>query len=123
MQPTLTLIAGLVFAGAAQMASAVEAEQPSTWMTPSTVSRADVRADVDAAKRDGQLARNEASYTVTSASSESMLKRVQLGAEAREAMRLGLLPVHEGTRSATPAETEQIRQAGLRAVSQTIASK
>jgi hypothetical protein len=110
-------------AGTAQLASAVEAEQASTWMTPSTASRADVRADVDAAQRAGLLARNEASFTVTAAASDATLKRVQLTAEAREAMRLGLLPVHEGTRSATPADTEQIRQAGLRAVTETIAAK
>jgi hypothetical protein len=96
---------------------AIEAEQSSTWMTPSVKSRAEVKAETLAAMKDGSLSRgNESSYTVVPGTGSSVT-RAQVQAEAREAMRLGLIPVHEGyTRLATPAENEQIRQAGLRAI-------
>jgi len=109
---TLTFLAGI---GTAAMA--IEAEQPSSWMTPSVKSRAAVQAETIAAMRDGSLSQgHEASYTVV-AGNGSSLTRAQVVAEAREAMRLGLIPVHEGSsRVATPVENEQIRQAGLRAI-------
>ena len=83
---------------------------------PSTQSRAEVRAELEAAQRAGTLPRDEASYTVQP-KADRALTRAQVQAEAREAMRLGLIPVHEGgPRQATASELEQIRQAGLRAV-------
>jgi hypothetical protein len=96
------------------VASAQEGEQ---WTpAPSIKPSAEVRAELEAARRDGTLARTEASFTVQPKTS-STLTRAQVQAEAREAMRLGLIPVHEGgARQATAAELEQIRQAGLRAV-------
>ena len=110
------LITVAVLASLGSTAMAIEAEQSSTWMTPSVKSRAEVQAETQAAMNDGALSRGEASYTVVPGA--STLTRAQVVAEAREAMRLGLIPVHEGSsRVATPAENEQIRQAGLRAIS------
>jgi Domain of unknown function (DUF4148) len=116
MKFTTRLITATVLASLGATAMAIEAEQASTWMTPSVKSRAEVKAETVAAMRDGSLSRNESSYTVVPGSGSS-LTRAQVMAEAREAMRLGLIPVHEGySRVATPAENEQIRQAGLRAI-------
>jgi hypothetical protein len=111
------LITVTVLASLGTAAMAIEAEQSSTWMTPSVKSRAEVKAETLAAMKDGSLSRgNESSYTVVPGTGSSVT-RAQVQAEAREAMRLGLIPVHEGyTRLATPAENEQIRQAGLRAI-------
>lgn len=96
-------------------AFAVEGEQPSTWMTPSTQSRVEVKA--------AALQFHEGSGTVVAASSGDV-KRAQVVAEAREAIRLGLIPTYDGySREATAAEQEQIRQAGLRAVRTLIAGK
>jgi hypothetical protein len=113
MQITTRLVSAAVFAVLGSAAMAQEATQPSTWMTPSTLARADVQADAQAALRDGTLPRHEASYTVVAG--RSTMTRAQVMAEAREAMRLGLIPVHEGgARVPTAAESEQIRQAGQR---------
>ena len=116
MKFTTRLITVTVLATLGAAAMAVEAEQSSTWMTPSTKSRAEVQADMLAAKREGKLLQDEYSFTVVP-SAGSKLTRAQVAAEAREAMRLGLIPVYEGQdRVATAAENEQIRQAGLRAI-------
>jgi IS5 family transposase len=115
MQATTRFVATGLLATLCSLAFAQEAVQDSTWMTPSTQSRAEVRAAYDAARHDGSLPRGEASHTVVPSASYT-LTRTQVTAEAREAMRLGLIPVQEGgARAATPAEREQIRQAGLRA--------
>ncbi|MDH5538518.1 MAG: hypothetical protein OEY03_03845 [Rhizobacter sp.] len=83
--------------------------------------RADVLAEMKVSTLDGSLPRSEASHTVVASTSGSKLTRAQVTAEAREAMRLGLTPVHEGhSRVATPKEAEQIRQAGLRAIDASI---
>ena len=117
MKFTTRLITATVLASLGTVAMAIEAEQSSTWMTPSVKSRAEVQAETIAAMKDGSLSRrDESSYSVVPGTGSS-LTRAQVIAEAREAMRLGLIPVHEGSsRVATPAENEQIRQAGLRAI-------
>ena len=116
MNFTTRLITATVFASLGTAALAIEAEQSSTWMTPSVKSRAEVQAETVAAMKEGSLSRGEASYTIVPSSGSSQT-RAQVVAETREAMRLGLIPVHEGySRVATPAENEQIRQAGLRAI-------
>ena len=102
----------LAFCGAAFAQEGVQWTPP-----PSTKDRAEVRAELEAARRDGTQPRSEDSYTVKAASGGSAVTRAQVMAEAREAMRLGLIPFHDaGPRQATAAELEQIRQAGLRAV-------
>lgn len=110
------LLVGLL-AGFAGTTMAQEGVQDSTWIPKSSsLTRAEVRAEIAAAKVNTQPA-GEASYTVVAKSSPSALKRIQVQAEGREAMRLGLMSTGEGgARPATPAEEEQIRQAGLRAV-------
>jgi hypothetical protein len=125
MRLTTSLICAGLLAVSAGSALAVEGEQASTWTQPSTKSRAEVRAATDAAARSGALERTEASYTVVPTGASSMSRAQALG-EAREAIRLGLLPVQEGSdRVASASESEQIRQAGLRAaqVGQQLATK
>jgi hypothetical protein len=110
------LVAGLL-AGLAGAALAQEGVQDSTWIPKSsTLTRSEARAELAGAKL-AALPSGEASYTIVASSSSTPLTRIQVQAEAREAIRLGLLPVNEaGGRPATAAEQEQIRQAGLRAV-------
>lgn len=118
MQFTTHLVAATVLATLGSAAMAVEAEQSSTWMTPSTKSRAEVVAETQAAMRSGVLPRNEASYTVVAGSSSSTLTRAQVMAEAREAQRLGLTATNDAdVPVGTAAQREQVRLAGLRAVS------
>ncbi len=84
----------------------------------STLSRADAKAATEAAYQGAP--RTTTSSTVVAASSPT-LTRAQVIAEAREAMRLGLVPSNEGTRAATAADLEAIRVAGERAVASTFA--
>ena len=114
MNRTTRFLAASAIALLGTSAFAVEGEQPSTWMTPSTLSRVAVV---------GVQQTHEGSGTVVAASTGAV-KRAQVVAEAAEAIRLGLIPTYDGySREATPAEQEQIRQAGLRAVQLTIAGK
>lgn len=64
-----------------------------------------------AALAQGPLQGNE----VFATDAPSSVTRAQVRAEAAEALRLGLLPQGEIERVATPAQMEQVRQAGLRA--------
>ncbi len=83
----------------------------------STVTRAQVRAELAEAKRLGQLGDPDiVTFNVPTGPSKS---RVQVQAELAEAQRLGLLSNNDNLYPvvATPEQTEQIRQAGLRAVS------
>jgi Domain of unknown function (DUF4148) len=87
----------------------------------SSKSRADVKAELANAQRNGTLvAYTEASPAQVPAST---LTRTQVVAELREAQRLGLVGVsNEGDfRIATPAQQESIRAAGLRAISTNVA--
>ena len=98
------------------VAIAHEAEQ---WWEhiPSTRTRAEVRAELEAAQRAGTTTtRYEAQYALQP-KSDGGLRRAQVQAEAREAVRLGLTTAYAvHPRQATASELEQIRQAGLRAV-------
>lgn len=112
-----TLIA-LVGAGSA---FAQEATQDLPASHLSTKNRADVKAELAAAQRNGTLVTyGEAQPTPAAAST---LTRAQVVAELREAQRLGLVGnVGEGNfRIATQAEQESIRAAGLRAISTNVA--
>lgn len=123
MNAKIRFLAASALALLGTSAFAVEGEQPSTWMTPSTQSRFEVAAQTNAAVKADALQSHEGSGTVAAVSAGAV-KRVQVVAEAREAMRLGLIPTYDGySREATAAEQEQIRQAGLRAVQVTIAAK
>lgn len=88
--------------------------QPSSIQ--STKSRAEVKAELMDAQRQGGLSTlyGEASPAPEPAST---LSRAQVVAETREAARLGLLQHTDAyVPVATPEQLEQIRQAGLRAV-------
>ena len=87
----------------------------------SSKSRAEVKSELAAAQRAGDVT----VYGYTEASpapvAASTVTRAQVQAEAREALRLGLIPVSEATRTATAADLESIRLAGLRAVNTAVA--
>lgn len=116
MRFTTQLISSLVLASFGVAAMAQEAVQDSTWITPSTMSRADVKSETLSAVRSGNLPRGDAPYDFAQAPKSSM-SRAQVHAEAKEAMRLGLVQFGEApVRAATAADLEQIRSAGLRAI-------
>ena len=87
----------------------------------SSKSRADVKAELATAQRNGTLI----TYTEASPAPApaSTITRTQVVAELREAQRLGLVGVSNegGFGIATLAEQESIRAAGLRAVSTNVA--
>ena len=96
---------------AAAMASEFTPEAPFV----STLSRADVRAEAIAARDAGLITSDEFAPVIV-AENTSTLTRAQVRAEAVEAQRLGLLTTGETTVLPTPAQLEQVRLAGLRAV-------
>ncbi len=104
----------LSFAGAAFAQEGTQDFPAPQWMKPaSSLTRAEVMAAAKAAPAAGTFL-GEASAAPKAA---SMLGRAQVTAEAREALRLGVIGADEGTlRAATPAQLEQIRAAGLRAL-------
>ncbi|MBN9371937.1 MAG: hypothetical protein ABS53_09535 [Hydrogenophaga sp. SCN 70-13] len=81
----------------------------------STLSRAEVQAQAVQANRAGLVARGEI-VPVQETVADSGLSRAQVRAETIEARRLGLIASGEILPVATPAQVEQIRTAGLRAV-------
>jgi Domain of unknown function (DUF4148) len=97
-------------------ATAQEATPTGFDQTVSVASRADVHAQAVAALRAGLIESGEASRSTFEL--QSTQTRAQVLAEAVEARRLGLLGHGElSAPSATPAQAEQIRSAGLRALS------
>ena len=101
----------LSMTAAAAMASEFTPEAPFV----STLSRAEVRAEAIAARDAGLIASGEF-VPVIVAENTSTLTRAQVLAEAVEAQRLGLIANGEITVLPTPAQLEQVRLAGLRAV-------
>jgi hypothetical protein len=101
----------LSMTAAAAMASEFTPEAPFV----STLSRAEVRAEAIAARDAGLIASGEL-VPVIVAENTSTLTRAQVLAEAVEAQRLGLIANGEITVLPTPAQLEQVRLAGLRAV-------
>ncbi len=104
---------------AAGSAFAVEATRDFDNQTLSTKSRAEVVSELRAAQHAGLVDSNEGSPMQIV---QSTLTRAQIVAEAREAQRLGLTGGGELLRIATPAQAEQIRMAGERAVATTVAT-
>lgn len=108
-----TVVLSFIGAGAAIAAEGTQDFQPSS--ITSTKTRAEVRAELAGAVPQGL----STSYGEASPAPQprSTLSRIQVLAETREAQRLGLLDRHDGyAPEATPAQLEQIRQAGLQAV-------
>ena len=118
-----TIATALIALAGAGSAFAQEGTQDfSARQTLSSQSRADVKAELAAAQRAGTVTvygYNEASPAQVASST---VTRAQVVAEAREGVRLGLVPFnHEATRAATAADLEAIRVAGQRAVSTAVA--
>lgn len=121
MNSKLVIATALVaFAGAGSVFAQEGTQDFPAAQSLSTMSRADAKAATEAAYRNAP--RTTTSSTIVAAS-DPALTRVQVRAEAREAMRLGLAPANEGTRAATAADLESIRVAGERAVSTALAAK
>ncbi|MBX3610996.1 MAG: DUF4148 domain-containing protein [Hydrogenophaga sp.] len=88
----------------------------------STLTRAEVVAQVAPAYKADIIARGEASEGQDQATVvASNLTRAQVRAEAAEALRLGLVPRGESLPEPTVAQAEQIRLAGVRAVENAVA--
>lgn len=104
---------------AAGSALAVEATQDFDNQTLSTTSRAAVVAELRAAQGAGLVASHEGSPIQ---GAQSTLTRAQVVAEAREAQRLGLTGASESIPVATAQQAEQIRLAGERALTTTVAA-
>lgn len=112
-----TLIATALLVSFAGTGAAFAQEGTQDFPAPvlkSSTTRAEVIADLKAVQRSEAASYGEASVAPQAA---SQLSRAQVAAETREAMRLGLIDTSEGgVRVATPAQLEQIRAAGLRAL-------
>ncbi len=114
-QRVLLPIAFALTAGAAFAEGPLEGNEVFNFQ--STLSRAEVQAQVAPAYKADQIARGEASPAQAQATVvASQLTRAQVLAEAAEARRLGLVARGEILPVATPEQAEQIRLAGLRAV-------
>jgi len=108
----LTLALG---AGAAFAEGPIEGNEVFNFQ--STLSRAEVQAQVAPAYQADQIARGEANPAQAQATVvASGLTRAQVLAEAAEARRLGVVVRGELQPVATPEQAELIRLAGLRAV-------
>ncbi len=119
---TRTLIATALVTASAALAGTAFAQEGTqdfaapAWNKPtSSLTRAEVMAAAkDAVSNDAASYVGEVSAAPQAA---SMLTRAQVVAETREAQRLGLLDNSvDDMKVATPAQLEQIRVAGLRAV-------
>jgi len=121
MNTPRTLIAASFVALFAATGAVAQEATPDTWMqVTSSANRTDVRAEAASALRAGLIESGEASrWNVQTA---SVNHRAQVHAEAVAALQLGLTDRGEANApAATPAQAEQIRQAGLRALSVPVA--
>ena len=110
---------GAAFGATAARAGEAEPDYPTAFT--STVSRAQVQADAVRARAVGHIAIGERSYVV--ADTGPGLTRAQVAAETLEAIRIGAIDHREHNQFATAMQLESIRQAGLRAVAMTVASR
>ncbi len=116
-----TLVAA-VTAFAALGALAQEAT-PDTWTKINTGASVEtVRADAVASRLAGNISHGEATRHGVMAAQLTPLSRTQVQAEAREAVRLGLVQFGEGpARVATAQEAQAVTLAGLRAAGHLVA--
>ena len=124
MNAKLTTLTAVLAAAAAfaHPAFAQEATPDGFATVQSTVSRAAVHADTVAALKAGTIERGEAS--VDHRVFVSVKTRDQVAAEAREALRLGVVAHGEGPAPVvTPEQAESIRLAGLETLAHTVASR
>ncbi len=114
-QRVLLPIAFALTAGAAFAEGPIEGNEVFNFQ--SSLSRAEVQAQVAPAYKADQIARGEANPAQAQATVvASGLTRAQVLAEASEARRLGVVVRGELQPVATPEQAELIRLAGLRAV-------
>ncbi len=110
----IAIVASLTVAGASQ----AEGPAPfSDWpeAVSSTLTRAQVVADLREAQRLGQISHGEIAVQ-TATPEQSTRSRAQVVAELREAQRLGLMSHGEiEVPTATPEQEQQIADAGRRA--------
>lgn len=112
------LVLSFAGAGAAFAQEGTQDFPAPKYQAPSKLTRSEVIATLKAAPA-AETAVNEASPAPQAVST---LSRAQVVAETREALRLGLVGSDDGMqRVATPAQLEQIRAAGLRAVDNGVA--
>lgn len=122
MNARLISLSALLAAAFAVPAMAQEATPDNFAGLRSVVARDAVRADAIAALKAGLIERGEAS--IDRQVHVATKSRAQVAAEAREALRLGLVGHGEGPAPlATPAQAEQIRLAGLQALSTAMAAR
>lgn len=118
------LFATSFMAIASSPAQASEVDDLPTQAFMSTLTRADVRADVLNGPTLQQRLLADWAHPLAAAPASSMsLTRAQVAAEAREALRLGVLDGHEYTLFATPQQLDSIRMAGQRAARMDVASR
>ena len=110
---------GAAFGATAARAGEVESDYPVAFT--SALSRAQVKADAVRARAVGHIAIGERSYVV--AVTGPGLTRAQVVAETLEAIRVGAIDHHEHNHFPTATQLASIRQAGLRAVAMTVASR
>lgn len=75
------------------------------------------------ALRAGLVTHGESSHVAEAAMGDSLLSRAQVKGEAREAVPLALVSGGERSPLATPRQLEQIRLAGLAAVTLVVAAR
>jgi hypothetical protein len=120
VKPTLlnSLVAAAALLGTCAAIAQEATPAPEIDNFVSTKTRAAVIAEIQDAARRGLIARNDAdAERIAAMGYRSVLPRAQVRAETAMAVRLGLTRYGEGTApQATPAQLEQIRTAGLRAL-------
>lgn len=123
MKTFRTLIQAATLAFLAMSAQAEHALPDPSASFVSTRTRAEVIAELHAARKAGQVHCGEVLYQYVDTQLPSTLTREQVRAEAIEALRLGLLWSGEAQpRLPTAAELESIRRAGLAAVESKVAA-
>ena len=116
--PFFALCAGIAHANSA---TAGEGAQEYPMAITSTVSRAEVYADLLRSRAAGLVPQGE--WLPVAPSHGPALTRAQVKAETLEAIRLGVISIGEQNRFPNAMQLEQIRMAGERALSTTMAAR
>ena len=125
MNSKLTIATALIaLAGAGSVFAQEGTQDFRATQTLSTQSRADVKAELAAAQRAGTVTVYGYGEASPAPVARSTVTRSQVIAEAREGLRLGLVPFnHEATRAITASDLEAIHVAGQRAVATSVAAR
>jgi Domain of unknown function (DUF4148) len=115
----LTVASSLAILSTTAMAQEALPDRPMSFK--SSLSRDQVLVELQRAQTNGLVPFSEATQWLQG--STSVLNRLQVAAEAREAQALGLTRGQEFTAIATPEQIDRIRNAGLRAVSPQLVSQ